>query len=258
MAAAHEDNAPYYGIVSNGLSETGHPGDQWGYVVGAGLRWNFPYFAQGDFFQTQVNYTHGALRYLEMGNNSPNYGWERGNSFGFGLTSDCVFGSTAAPVGGPVVNGTGCQLTTGWSVNASYEHYWTPQFHESFVFGFLRTQYDSQANAILCVQEGAAGAGSVGTGSLAIAAPGCHNNFDLWSGSTRLQYDVTKTFYLGVEFLYQHLDSAQLPGNVLHNTVLLTPQNDLVCAPAGTVACGTIKDQNNLAVTLRMHKDFLP
>jgi hypothetical protein len=62
---------------------------------------------------------------------------------------------------------------------------------------------------------------------------------------------VTKTLYLGVELLYQHLDTATLPGNVLHNTALFPPQNDL--------AVGTpIKSQNTYAVALRMHKDFLP
>ena len=33
MAVAHEVNAEYYDTVPG----NGHPGDQWGYVVGAGL-----------------------------------------------------------------------------------------------------------------------------------------------------------------------------------------------------------------------------
>jgi Porin subfamily len=252
MGAAHEVNATYYGAstISNGLSETGHPGDQWGWVAGAGLRLNFPMIARGDFFQSQFNYTHGGLRYLNQVNNAPNYFMERGGNFGFGILSDCVFSSTSAPVGGPVVNGTGCNLTTGWQVYASYEHYWTPQFHESFIFGFERVRYNSQANAILCVAEGA-GVGS-GTGSLSVAGPGCNNSFQLWGGTTRLQYDFTKTLYIGVEFLYSHLTSATLPGNVLTSAALVAPQNDL------TVGVAQVHDENNLAVSLRMHKDFLP
>ena len=35
-------------------------------------------------------------------------------------------------------------LTTGWGVNASYEHYWTPQWHESFYGGYAAVSYDSQ------------------------------------------------------------------------------------------------------------------
>ena len=63
MGAAHEVNA----ILRHRARLTGHPGDQWGWVVGAGLRLNFPMIAQGDFFQAQVNYTQGALRYLMHG-----------------------------------------------------------------------------------------------------------------------------------------------------------------------------------------------
>jgi hypothetical protein len=262
MGAGHNVNPNYYGAstISNGLSETGHPGDQWGWVAGAGLRWNFPFIAQGDYFQTQASYTQGALRYLNQGNNAPNFGWERGGNFGFGVLSDCVYGSTAAPVGGPVLNGTGCNLTTGWQVNASYEHYWTPQFHESVYGGITEVRYDSQANDILCAAEGA----GEHSGSLALAKPGCNNSFDIWSVGSRLQYDITKSFYIGVDFLYQHLDSASLPGNVLttaNTTALLPPNNDMACVTGtttGAAPCAKIQDMNNLAVTLRMHKDFLP
>jgi hypothetical protein len=272
MGAAHMVNANYYGSISNGLSETGHPGDEWGWVAGVGVRINAPFVAQGDYFQAQGTYTQGATRYMNQGNNAPNFGWERGNNFGFGVLSDCVYGSSFAPVGGPVVNGTGCNLTTGWQVNASYEHYWTPQFHESFFGGIMDIRYNSQANDILCLAEGAGtftGAAATAGGRNAFALPGCHNNFDIWSAATRLQYDFTKTLYIGVEFLYQHLDTAQLPGNRLttaNTTLLLPAQNDMACATAvagvptaaGAAPCATIKDMNNLAVTLRIHKDFLP
>jgi hypothetical protein len=266
MAAAHEVNANYYGSISNGLSETGHPGDKWGWAVGAGLRLNFPFVAQGDYFQTQASYVRGAMGYLDKGNNTPNFGWERGGNFGFGVQSDCVFASSAASVGLAPLNATGCNLTTGWQVNASYEHYWTPQFHESLFGGITELRYNSQANAILCTAEGAGVfiGGVLQTGASSLAAPGCNNNFDIWSVGTRLQYDWTKTLYIGVEFLYQHLDSASLPGNQLtrFNTGALLPaNNDMACTngtTTGQTPCATIKDMNNLAVTLRIHKDFLP
>jgi hypothetical protein len=269
MAAAHEVNANYYGSISNGLSATGHPGDRWGWAVGAGLRLNFPFVAQGDYFQMQTAYSRGAMGYLDKGNNTPNFGWERGADFGFGIQTDCVFASSAAFVGLSPLNATGCNLTTGWQVNASYEHYWTPQFHESFFGGITELRYNSQSNAILCTAEGAGTirGGVLQTGAFALAAPGCNNNFDIWSAGTRFQYDFTKTLYFGVEFLYQHLDSASLPFNQLtptNTTALLPANNDLACAGTGgtlvggRAPCGNIKDMNNLAVTARIHKDFLP
>jgi hypothetical protein len=56
--------------------------------------------AQGDYFQTQVNYTQGAMRYMNQANNAPNFGWERGGNFGFGIMSDCVFGASTVAVSG--------------------------------------------------------------------------------------------------------------------------------------------------------------
>ena len=101
----------------------------------------------------------------------------------------------------------------------SYEHYWTPQFHELFVGGYLRTEYDTEANNLLCIAErqpSLAGAPLFAQDiTTAAGTPGCNNNFDIWSAATRLQYDFTKTLYLGVEFLYQHLDTATLPNNQL-------------------------------------------
>ena len=44
--------------------------------------------------------------------------------------TDCVYGGTLA-----AGNATGCELTTGWSSIAAYEHYWTPQWHQDLVNG---------------------------------------------------------------------------------------------------------------------------
>jgi hypothetical protein len=266
MAALHEDNAQYYNPDTANPTggdniAAGHPGDKWGWVAGVGLRLNFPMIAQGDYFQTQVQYTQGALRYLAMGDNGPNWGIERGNSFGYGLTSDCVFASQTSPVataaGFSTLNGTGCELTTAWGINASYEHYWTPQFHESFVGQYMAVRYDTLANNNMCQWETfatSATAGTGTTGSNAAAVAGCNNNWSEWAAATRLQYDFTRTLYIGVEFLYLHLNTAQLPGNTL------TAANLFALGPGGNglLPGGAVKDQNALAVTLRMHKDFLP
>jgi hypothetical protein len=259
MAAAHEVNPVYYGTSGTAaLPTTGHAGDEWGWVAGAGLRVNFPFIAQGDYFQAQVNYTQGGLRYLMHGDNAPNWGWERGNEIGFGLTSDCVFGAFAAPPGGPIIGGTGCNLTTAWGINASYEHYWTPQFHESFVGNYMEVRYNDQANAILCTAIGN-GNGLDGGGSFARAAPGCDMNWNEWTVATRLQYDFTKTLYFGVEFLYSHLDTATLHNNVIPSGNVLLPTANGCTPTPGVVGFGcAIKDMNNLAVTARIHKDFLP
>jgi hypothetical protein len=253
MGAAHNVNALYY---SNG-PQFGGPSDTWGFAVGAGLRLNFPFIAQGDYFQSQVNYTQGAGRYVAFASAAPTLTNMAGNSLAYGLTSDCIFGASGFGTNGQHIiplNGTGCQLTTVWGVNASYEHYWTPQFHESFVGSYMATSYDDQANDILCVAQFASNSGHNG-GSLAVAAPGCNNNWSMWSAATRFQYDVTKSLYLGVEFLYQRFMTAEQPGNVAGG---LTEFGGGVVTNNNLQAFTPLQDRNNLAVTARIHKDFLP
>ncbi len=169
---------------------------------------NFPQVAKGDYFQGEFNYTQGAMRYVDA-SETTNFDASMGNQQVFGIQSDCVFGSSGNAAAGSSAAATGttnCNLTTAWTVNAAYEHYWTPQWHQSFVGVYEQVNYNNQANAILCSMIG--GGNGVGAGAGAVATAGCSNNWSMYGASTRLQWDVTKTFYVGVELLYDHMNSA--------------------------------------------------
>ncbi len=239
MGALHEVNPAYYGSTPL----TGHAGDQWGWVVGGGLRINAPFISPGDYFIGEVNYTQGAVRYLNHGGNGESMSIVDGSSEGFGVSSDCVYGGTVA-----AGTATGCQLTTAWSFNVGYEHYWTPAWHQSFVGGYLAESYDSSANNMLCAAEGFPGAGNIG-GSGAVGLAGCNNNWNIWEVGSRLQWDVTKSFYLAVDVLYQNLDSATTGGALNAGTNLVSLTNS---------GATTVSNESNWIFGLRMHKDFLP
>jgi hypothetical protein len=250
MGAVHQVNGLYY---SNGAAATavtaGHPNDAWGWVVGAGLRLNFPMIAKGDYFQGEVNYTQGALRYLDHVQTT-NFDSSMGNQQVFGIQSDCVFGSSgnaAAGSSAAATGTTGCNLTTAWSVQASYEHFWTPQWHQSFVGVYQNTTYNSQANAILCSMFG--GGNGAGAGAAAVATAGCNNNWSMYGASSRLQWDITKTFYIGVEVLYDHMNSAKTFNGLTTAAMGLGAPNSPQFVAGG---------QDTWAGTVRMHKDFLP
>jgi hypothetical protein len=238
MGAAHEVNPAYYGATPI----TGHAGDQWGWVVGGGIKINTPFVSPGDYFVAEVNYTQGATKYLWNSSSNAGEAALQGGSYGFGVGSDCVTGGTLASG-----TATGCNLTTAWEVDAAYEHYWTPQWHQSFVGAYMAESYNSSANNILCAAEGF----GAGAGSLAAAAAGCNNNWSFWGVGSRLQWDVTKSFYIGVEAIYQNLQSAKTSTGL--SSTAINPTNS-GCPAAGCV----ISDQSNWAFTLRMHKDFLP
>jgi len=276
MGALHEVNANGYGISSSaatpGVSSsagagatTGHPNDLWGWAVGAGLKINTPMFAQGDYFQAQVNYTEGALRYVFF---TPNTNWGKANSGNqaFGILSDAVYGSIA----GNQITGTQMSLTTGFGFNAGFEHFWTPNFHTAVTGGWDRVSYGSVANNQLCAltngtQFGAPGPipGALGT----ISTPGCNMNWSTWAVGQRTQWDVTKTLYLGVEVIYQQLDTAKENSaggysssngaNGLQGTGIV---GGSVVATSATQAgtLGAVRNEGNWTARFRIHRDFLP
>ena len=246
MAAAHELNPMYYSSAAgaDATPGAGHPSDQWGYAVGAGLRLNFPMIAQGDYFQSQVNYTQGALRYLFFTPNT-NWGKVEGNNETFGVLSDCVYGGTP---GVAATTTTGCQLTTAWGFNASFEHYWTPSVHELLFGAYYAVSYNTgtgSANSMLCAMEG----NGVGIGATAAAGVGCNNNWSMYAIGSRLQWDVTKSFYLGIEGIYDHMNSASV------TTSGAIPAGSPLAIGGATV----VEPHANVwTVSVRMHKDFLP
>ena len=169
-----------------------------------GLKINTPFITPGDYFVGEVNYTEGATKYLwnaTAGRQRQSRQWRDTR-----LMASAATASSAARLRPAMRHG--CQLTTAWGVDVAYEHYWTPQWHQSLVFNGMWNKYGKgtgSANSMLCVGEGL----GAGAGTTAVAAAGCNNNWDIWGVGSRLQWDVTKSFYIGVEAIYQQFDSAQ-------------------------------------------------
>jgi hypothetical protein len=254
MGALHQVNAQYYDDNGNPPVTTcgecaGHPGDKWGFAVGVGLKLNAPQIGPGDFFQSSVRYTEGASRY-NFQNNNYNEGARHGDSAGYGVLSDAVFGGTLL-----AANTTGLQLTSTWAVNAAFDHNWNANWKTSVYGGYAEVNYNSTANAILCGLQGDANAtgtfNATGTGSTAVALNGCDNDWSTWWIGSRTQWSVTKDFYMGVDVLYRHLDSANAADGRLPNAA--TP-----VSPSGAPLAFFIDDQDALSVEFRVHKDFYP
>jgi Porin subfamily len=238
MGALHQVNTDYYVLGDGGTSANpaaGHPDDKWGFAVGAGLKVNFPSIAPGDFFQAQFNYTEGALRYIFF-TPSTNWGKIDGADEAYGVLSDCVYGGSLDP---DPADATSCHLTTAWGFNASFQHQWTPAWKTSVYGGWDKVRYDDAANAMLCYAAGFGGDDPY------TADPGCDNNWSVGFIGSRTQWNVTKSFYMGVDIMYENLHSAT----------------------TGVPALGGYKfgyalfpeaNQDNWIARIRMHKDFLP
>jgi hypothetical protein len=246
MGALHQVNASYYGGATGAAVETnGHPSDAWGWAAGAGLHLNAPFLGSSDYFEGEVNYSQGASRYDNHTPNTVNQLFGTGANQTFGVTSDCVYG------GANGTTGTSCLLTTSWSAVLAWEHFYTPQWHESFSGSYGAESYGTLANAILCTQEGG-GNGGATVGTAATATAGCNNNWSYWTAGTRLQWDVTKSFYIGVEALYMKYNSAETSNGLIPSTVGVGSTCNLA-----NNNC-TVANLSDWSFTLRMHKDFLP
>jgi hypothetical protein len=136
MGALHDVNATYYsGVGASAASlASGHPDDEVGWVIGGGIKVNAPFFGVGDYFQAQVNYTQGALRYVFQ-TSQPSWSInDTGNSAGYGVITDAVYNGLITSSGAGAA--TSLELTTAWNINAAYEHFWNPRWRTSLYGGY--------------------------------------------------------------------------------------------------------------------------
>jgi hypothetical protein len=203
-AAAHLNHALYYG----NFEYTNHPEDKWGGAVTAGVKINLPW-GTGDFFALGAAYSQGAAGYaynagggLTVTPAMMQYGTSPIGTYGnlnFGYLFDSVY-----------ANGTALQLTTVWGGNAALWHNWNPQWASSLNAGFVRWDYNSTANAIICNAR-MGGAGALGTGQTLASRLGsynaatntalCNMDYQIWTIGSRTVWTPVKDFIIGAEVL---------------------------------------------------------
>ncbi len=238
--ALHDASAGYYGATGAGQLNNGHPSDAWGYAVGAGLKLLFG----ADVFDSQFTYTEGALKYISNGvsaggaqfSSSGAVGAIAGD-FGYGILSDGIYGTNTS---GAL---TSVNLTTGWAVNAAYDHRWSPALKTSIYGGYVAVRYNQEATGMLCSV-----AISAATGLNATLAQ-CGQNWQQWFIGSRTQWDVARSFYVGVDVLYTKLETA--------NRGLQTGASFAPGAPRVT-GIYNITDQDAWAISFRAHRDIVP
>jgi hypothetical protein len=246
------DGLPGTGVAGGasltGATQCGHPADKLGWVATGGLRLNAP---GGSYLQVQGSYTEGALRYIshtQVPNGSPAL-FGVGNSLGLGYLQDGIFGQSGE-----------VELTKAWGVYASWEQVWNPKWKTSLYGGYLGISYNDNAKALIAAATCGPQLGS-GTALLALGNPqasmasgsitnmtNCDPNFAFGYIGSRTQWNVTSQFYMGFDILYSKLYTA-FEGQALYRAPGGTPR------PPGIY---NIQNQDNLAFTVRFHRDFVP
>jgi Porin subfamily len=234
MGALHEVSASYYGSTEG----SGHPSDQTGFAIGAGIKLNAPMIGKGDYLQAEVDYTEGASRYSNFTALTWNYVKYDGDTIGYGLESDAVFGS----VGG-LGNGD-LELTTTWAVNAAYTHFWAPAWKSTLWGSYRAVNYNDTANALLC-------------GGTAQATAGCDNDWASWGLGLRTEWAVSSTFQIGLEVLYAKLQTATPVGGEITQSGANGTKPGCQVGVLGA-DCYRAADQDQWAVRLRLNRNFYP
>ena len=204
MGAYHRVAGGYYGSTSSFNQNLGHPGDEAGWAVGAGFVLKDVLGMKGDTFGVQGQFTEGAMGYLTANGLGALEGFSGGangfgNSAGFSSVTDGIF-----------TTGSSIELTTGWTVAGVYEHHWTPEWKTSVWGGYVKVTYDDTAAQMYCGYSSSSPRGSASTasGGLGAIVSSCDPNTSFWNAGTRTQWNPNSNLDLGVDFMWNHLDTA--------------------------------------------------
>jgi hypothetical protein len=243
-AAAHEASGAYYGTANN--QNNGHPSDKWGWAASVGGRINLP---GGDSFGASAVYSKGAARYAAKAGSWQMYGQD---SVGVGWVSDGIFDNLSGIE-------TGIELTEVWSVNAAYEHVWSPNWRTSVYGGYTEVNYNAAAEAIVNAHlPGAAGtircgvpvAGAVWPPiNLPVGGGGnsCSPDYSYYQIGSRTQWNPVSGLDIGLDVFYTHL-----------NTAYKGVATGIYPANNARPAVNSIDDQDNWSAIVRWQRSFFP
>jgi len=235
-AALHDASGGYYGTTLTGAEVNGHPGEKQGFAVTGGFTLNDIFGMKGDQFAMQAAYSQGAAGYVTRATGAFQvYG--SGHSAGFGWVTDGVFAGTTP-------GGSSIELTTVWGINGFVQHFWTPKWRTSLYGGYVEVDYDGTAKTLIC--SGAGGLAGAGVALTQVAGSSCNPNFSWWQVGTRTQWNPHPDLDIGVDILYNKLNTA------------FGGFATLAANGARSPGVYAIEDQNVLSVLFRIQRNFLP
>jgi hypothetical protein len=256
--ALHNNGGGYYNNAINSTNAAfantvaqGHPGDSWGWAGSAGFLLTDFLGMKGDTLAFATQYGHGAVGYVFK---SPGTYFlaSNNNHMAFGNTLDGVF-----------ANGTAVNMSDAFSAWAAWEHFWTPKLHTAFQGGVAMVNYSGAAKSLMCA--GAPGFAANPNNSLGFGlnttagspsgfingwAPGsqCNPNFGWWQAGTRTIWNPHPDLDIGVEVMYQAINTANRGATVWQN------------GASGGMAPGayTFANEGIWSAAFRIQRNFLP
>jgi hypothetical protein len=253
-----QNRAGYYGNNTTGAganvlgvdSRFLSPNDAYGWAGMAGIVINLPW-NKGDKFYAEATICEGAGAYCGMdgsisGKNNT-FGRFNGGNVAAAWAMDSVFG-TLVSTGGA----TGQQLTRYFSLNAAFEHYWTPALRSDLWGSYTAANYNDVATTLFCSSPQSpvrrlAAPNTPLTGATVVA--GCDPDWDIWAVGLRTIWNPAPQFDIGLEVFYTRLETKFDPQQMVFNF-----------AGSGGRAAGVYfpSSENVWGSILRLQRNFWP
>jgi hypothetical protein len=231
VGGAHNVNAAYTGDHSavgnstlNGLNaclqagtiDCGRANDKAGFFVALGAELKLPIFGAGDRIGAGVRFSQGGS-----------------SGFGGGLNMsipDLSGAGNNLAAGWMPDGGSGIELTTAWSVQAGYDHQWSPSLNTSLFAGYSNVTYDADTTSYFA----GAVCGSAGSGAAAQAGINCKSNWGNVGAGLRTSWAPASGLTLSVQTMYNYVWSGFTgTGNVFGSTAGTRPADSYNFANQG-------------------------
>jgi hypothetical protein len=167
-----------------GTIDCGRAKDKAGYFVALEGELKVPIFGAGDRIGAGVQFSQGGSSGFGGGLNLPGPGL-------FGAGSNSAAG---------LDSGSGIELTTAWSVQAGYDHQWSPNLNTSLFAGYSKITYDTDATSYFA----GAACGSAGSGAAAQAGISCKSNWGNVGAGVRTSWAPASGLTLSVQTMYNY------------------------------------------------------
>jgi hypothetical protein len=208
-AALHDISANYYSVGPDNCAiaqcvNNGHPADQYGYAFAVGGLLNLP---NNDIIGANFVWARGAIGYVQDMNNYDIFDNSNRRSIAWGV--DGIF-----------TNGGEIERTEGWSINAAYQHFWSPKWRTSFWAGYAAISYNGTATALINQGFGAGNicnptvfnspgaTGATFTNVVPLAGNSCSPNYSFWQVGARTQWNPHPLLDIGLELFWTQYNTA--------------------------------------------------
>lgn len=191
--ALHNVKAQYYGTPGGVSGQQGHPDDDWGWAVTAGMTLKMPWDPK-DTLTFGAIYGEGATRYVM----SPGAGYVNNlmanlhnpGVIGVAWADDAYFGASPGQL----------ELSQAWSAYAGFEHFWTPTLRQSIHGQYVSYSANSATvDSLIC--------GVAGNNRLGTAPAGCAD-WSAWQVGSRLLWNPVSNLDIGLEVMYSKVNTA--------------------------------------------------